>query len=270
MIPIRGASYFWRTVLVGNPWYVRHGLETRDTYMAGHSHWAKIKRAKGATDAKRGKVWSKIARKIIIAAKGGGDPRDNLSLRYTIEEAKAANMPKDTIEKAILKGTGELGGDNYEAAVYEGYASGGVAILVDALTNNRARTAPEMREIFERNGGNFAASGSVSFQFTRQGIIAIKVDAVSEDSLIEVALDAGAEDVKDQGEVFEVITTPTAFHKVKEALAAAKIPIEAAEIANLPTTTVPVEGEAAQKLLKLIDALEDNDDVQNVSHNAEI
>src|ERR1700723_580027 len=138
--------------------------------MAGHSHWSKIKRAKGATDAKRGKVWSKIARKIIIAAKNGGDPRDNLSLRYTIEEAKAANMPKDTIEKAILKGTGELGGDNYEAAVYEGYASGGVAIMVDALTNNRARTAPEMREIFERNGGNFAASGSVSFQFTRQGI----------------------------------------------------------------------------------------------------
>ena len=238
--------------------------------MAGHSHWAKIKRAKGATDAKRGKVWSKIARKIIIAAKGGGDPRDNLSLRYTIEEAKAANMPKDTIEKAILKGTGELGGDNYEAAVYEGYASGGVAILVDALTNNRARTAPEMREIFERNGGNFAATGSVSFQFTRQGIIAIKADAISEDALIEAALEAGAEDVKNQDEVFEVITTPTAFHKVKEALATAKIPIEAAEIANLPINTVPIEGESAQKLLKLIDALEDNDDVQNVSHNAEI
>src|ERR1700692_1940505 len=121
--------------------------------MAGHSHWAKIKRAKGATDAKRGKVWSKIARKIIIAARNGGDPRDNLSLRYTIDEAKSANMPKDTIEKAILKGTGELGAENYEAATYEGYAAGGVAIMVDVLTNNRSRTAPEMREIFEKNGG---------------------------------------------------------------------------------------------------------------------
>jgi YebC/PmpR family DNA-binding regulatory protein len=238
--------------------------------MAGHSHWSKIKRAKGATDAKRGKVWSKIARKIIIAAKGGGDPRDNLSLRYVIDEAKAANMPKDTIEKAILKGTGELGGENYEAAVYEGYAPGGVAIMIDALTNNRARTAPEMRMIFERHGGNFAASGAVAFQFTRQGIIAIKADSVDEDVLIEAALDAGAEDVKNQGEVYEVITTPTAFHKVKEALTSAKIAIEASEITNLPMTTVPVEGEAAERLLKLIDALDDNDDVQSVSHNAEL
>src|SRR6202035_5747594 len=145
--------------------------------MAGHSHWAKIKRAKGANDAKRGKVWSKIARKIIIAAKGGGDPRDNLSLRYTIDEAKAVNMPKDTIEKAILKGTGELGGENYEAMTYEGYAHGGIAILIQALTNNRARTAPELRTIFERHGGNFAASGAVAFQFTKQGVIAIKADA---------------------------------------------------------------------------------------------
>src|SRR5881227_2432189 len=123
--------------------------------MAGHSHWAKIKRAKGANDAKRGKIWSKIARKIIIAAKNGGDPRDNLALRYTIDEAKAANMPRNTIENAILKGTGELGGENYEAATYEGYGPGGVAILIDALTHNRARTAPEMRQIFERHGGNF-------------------------------------------------------------------------------------------------------------------
>src|SRR5580658_5186230 len=139
--------------------------------MAGHSHWSKIKRAKGATDAKRGKVWSKIARKIIIAAKNGGDPRDNLSLRYTIDEAKAANMPKDTIEKAIMKGTGELGGENYEAMTYEGYAAGGVALLIDALTNNRSRTAPELRSILEKHGANLAAAGAVSFQFTRQGLI---------------------------------------------------------------------------------------------------
>src|SRR5258708_6774436 len=162
--------------------------------MAGHSHWAKIKRAKGANDAKRGKVWSKIARKIIIAARGGGDPKDNLSLRYTIEEAKAANMPKDTIEKAIMKGTGELGGENYESATYEAYAPGGVAFMVDALTNNRARTAPDLRNILEKFGGNLANTGAVAFQFTRQGIITIKSDAVTEDRLLEVALDAGAED----------------------------------------------------------------------------
>src|ERR1700742_2932480 len=133
--------------------------------MAGHSHWAKIKRAKGATDAKRGKIWSKIARKIIIAARAGGDPRDNLSLRYTIDEAKAANMPKDTIEKAIMKGTGELGAENYESVQYEGYGPGGVAILIEALTNNRARTAPELRKSFEVNGGNLATTGSVGFVF---------------------------------------------------------------------------------------------------------
>ncbi|HSZ54557.1 MAG TPA: YebC/PmpR family DNA-binding transcriptional regulator [Tepidisphaeraceae bacterium] len=238
--------------------------------MAGHSHWAKIKRAKGANDAKRGKIWSKIARKIIIAAKGGGDPRDNLSLRYTIDEAKAANMPKETIEKAIMKGTGELGAENYESMTYEGYAPGGVAILIEALTNNRARTAPEMRMIFERHGGNLAASGAVAFQFTKQGVIAIKSDATDEDRLLEVALDAGAEDVKNEGEVYEVITVPTAYLKVKEALTAANVPIEASEITNLPNNTVPVEGEAAQRVLKLIEALEDNDDVQSVSHNAEL
>jgi YebC/PmpR family DNA-binding regulatory protein len=238
--------------------------------MAGHSHWAKIKRAKGANDAKRGKIWSKIARKIIIAAKSGGDPRDNLSLRYTIDEAKAVNMPKDTIEKAILKGTGELGAENYEAMTYEGYGPGGVAILIEALTNNRARTAPELRTIFERNGGNLANSGAVAFQFTKQGIIAIKTDATDEDRLLELALDAGAEDVKNVGEVYEVITTPTAYLKVKEALAAMNVPIEASEITNMPNNTVPVEGDAAQKIVKLIEALEDNDDVQSVSHNGEL
>src|SRR3954469_21464664 len=166
--------------------------------MAGHSHWAKIKRAKGANDAKRGKVWSKIARKITIAAKNGRDPRDNLALRYVMEEAKAANMFKDTIANAIKKGTGELGGENWEAVTYEGYGPGGVAIMVEALTNNRARTAPEMRMIFEKGGGNFGASGSVSFQFTKQGIISIRSDAVEEDTLLELALEAGAEDVKNE------------------------------------------------------------------------
>jgi YebC/PmpR family DNA-binding regulatory protein len=238
--------------------------------MAGHSHWAKIKRAKGANDAKRGKVWSKIARKIIIAAKNGGDPRDNLSLRYTIDEAKAANMPKDTIEKAILKGTGELGAENYEAVVYEAYAPGGVALMIEGLTNNRARTAPELRSIFEKHGGSLAASGSVAFQFVKQGLITIRADAVEEDRLLEQALDSGAEDVKNEGEVFEVITTPVNLMKVRDAIAAANIPVEAAEVAYVPTSTVSVDVERAQKLLKLIDILEDNDDVQTVSHNAEI
>jgi YebC/PmpR family DNA-binding regulatory protein len=238
--------------------------------MAGHSHWAKIKRAKGATDAKRGKVWSKIARKIIIAAKNGGDPRDNLSLRYTIDEAKAANMPKDTIEKAILKGTGELGGENYESVVYEAYAPGGIAMMIDALTNNRARTAPELRSILEKHGANLATSGAVAFQFQKQGIITIKSTSADEDRLLELGLEAGADDVKNEGEVIEVITSPTSFIKVKEAIEAAKIPVEASEITNIPTSTIPIDAEKAQKLLKLIDTLEDNDDVQTVSHNAEI
>ncbi|HVT87394.1 MAG TPA: YebC/PmpR family DNA-binding transcriptional regulator [Tepidisphaeraceae bacterium] len=238
--------------------------------MAGHSHWAKIKRAKGANDAKRGKIWSKIARKIIIAAKNGGDPRDNLNLRYTIDEAKAANMPRDTIEKAIKKGTGELGAENYEAATYEGYAPSGVAIMIDALTNNRSRTAPDLRAIFEKAGGNLATNGAVAFQFTKQGIITIKSDAVEEDKLIELALEAGAEDVKNEGEVYEVLTSPTAYLKVRDAISAANIPIEAGEITNVPNNTIPVESETAQKVLRLIEALEDNDDVQSVSHNADM
>ncbi|MCC6422180.1 MAG: YebC/PmpR family DNA-binding transcriptional regulator [Phycisphaerales bacterium] len=238
--------------------------------MAGHSHWSKIKRAKGANDAKRGKVWSKIARKIIIAARSGGDPRDNLTLRYVIDEAKAVNMPKDTIEKAIKKGTGELGSENFESITYEGYGPGGVAILVDALTNNRARTAPELRKIFEVAGGNLATSGAVAFQFNKQGIITIKTDVVAEDRLLELALEAGAEDVKNEGEVFEVITSPAGYLKVKESLAASDIPIEAGEITNLPANTIAVDGELAVRILKLIDALDDNDDVQTVSHNAEI
>ena len=239
--------------------------------MAGHSHWAKIKRVKGANDAKRGKVWSKIARKITIAAKGGGgDPAANLNLRYVIEEAKAANMFKDTIQNAIKKGTGELGGENYENVTYEGYGPGGVAVMIEALTNNRARTAPELRKAFEIHGGNLAATGAVGFQFAKQGIITIKSDATTEDALLELALDAGADDVKNQGEVFEVITNPTAYLKVKDAIDAAKIPTEGGEITYLPVNTVTLDEEKAQKLLKLVDALEDNDDVQAVSHNAEL
>jgi YebC/PmpR family DNA-binding regulatory protein len=238
--------------------------------VAGHSHWAKIKRSKGANDAKRGKIWSKIARKIIIAARGGGDPRDNLSLRYVIDEAKGANMPKDTIEKAILKGTGELGGENYEAVTYEGYAPGGVALMIDALTNNRARTAPELRSIFEKHGGTLGTGGSVAFQFNKRGILTIKSDLVDEEKLMDLALESGAEDVISEGEVFEIVTSPATMHKVKDAITAAKIAVEAADITYLPTSTIPLDAEKARKLLKLVDALEDNDDVQSVSHNAQV
>jgi len=238
--------------------------------MAGHSHWSKIKRAKGATDAKRGKLWSKVAKKIMIAAKNGGDPRDNLALRYTIDEAKGVNMPKLTIENAIKKGTGELGGDNFQDVTYEAYAPGGVAIVIEGLTNNPTRTAGDLRSILEKNGGNLATRGAVAFQFTKQGVITIKADKVDEDKLMEVALEAGAEDVRNQGEVFEVITVPTAYLKVKEAIESAQIPVEAGEITQMPNNSVAIDPEQAQKLLKLVDALEDNDDVQSVSHNAEI
>jgi YebC/PmpR family DNA-binding regulatory protein len=238
--------------------------------MAGHSHWSKIKRAKGANDAKRGKIWSKIARKIIIAAKNGGDPRDNLALRYVIDEAKGANMPKDTIQNAIKKGTGELGAENYEAVTYEAYAPGGVALIIEGLTDKPSRTAPDLRSILEKNGGNLATRGAVAFQFTKQGVITVKSDGITEDALLEAALEAGAEDVRNEGEVFEVITAPTTYLKVKDALTAANIPIEASEVTQMPNNTVAVSAEAGQKLLKLVDALEDHDDVQTVSHNAEI
>jgi len=239
--------------------------------MAGHSHWANIKRAKAANDAKRGKVWSKIARKIIIAAKRGGDPKENLALRYVIDEAKSANMHKDTIQNAIKKGTGELGGENFEEVLYEGYGPGGVAFICDGLTNNRARTAAEVRRAFELAGGNLGTSGSVSFQFTKQGILAIRVELVAEEMLMELALSAGADDVRsDGGEVFQVITPPVAYHKVKDAIDAAQIPIEAGEITYLPNTTIALSPPHAASLAKLVDSLEDNDDIQSVSHNAEL
>ena len=239
--------------------------------MSGHSHWAKIKRAKAGTDAKRGKVWSKIARKIIVAARaGGGNPAENLTLRYTIDEARAENMPKDTIEKAIMKGPGELGGANYEEAVYEGYGPGGIAIVIEALTNNRSRTAPELRKAFEVAGGNLAQSGSVAFQFTKRGIISVKSDATTEDKLIEIALEAGADDVLNEGEIFIVYTGPAAMYKVKEIIIAAGIPVLAFEVSFQPNSTIPLETHAAEKILRLINTLEDNEDVQNVSHNAEI
>ncbi len=238
--------------------------------MAGHSHWANIKHKKARVDSKRAKVWGKIAKKIMIAAKGGANPADNLSLRYIIDEAKAANMPKDTIEKAVLKGSGELGAENFEEVVYEGYGPSGVAMLVEALTDNRARTAPELRLIFDRNGGNLATTGSVGFQFTKQGLITLDAAGLDEEALMEVAIESGAEDVQSEGYVRIVITPPADFMAVKDAMEAAGFKIEDAQIANVPQNTVALEGDVAERVRRLIDLLEDNDDVQSVSHNAEL
>ena len=238
--------------------------------MAGHSHWANIKHKKAAIDKKRAKIWGKIAKKIMVAAKAGPDPRDNLSLRYVVDEAKAANMPKNTIENAIAKGSGETGGEGYEEVVYEGYGPDDVAVLVEVLTDNRNRTAPELRHSFERAGGSLGTSGSVAFQFSKQGVFAIKADTVDEERLMEVVIDAGAEDVQVEEDTFIVFCPMTSFGAVKDALEAANIQTESAELTNVPQNTIELNEEDGRRVLRLIDILEDNDDVQNVSHNAEI
>jgi len=240
--------------------------------MAGHSKWKTIKHRKAAADAKRGKLWSKVSRNIIVAAKsGGGDPSSNLALRYAIDKAKEANMPADTIEKAIKKGTGELGANQFVPAVYEGYGPGGVAFIVDALTDNPNRTAPEIKKIFERAGGNMGATNCVSWNFSTKGVFTISAQDVTEDALMEIALEAGADDVKRDGETFEVTCDVPAYEAVKQALAARKIPTQGAEITKIPGTTVKVDDpEIGGRVLKLMEAFEDHDDVQNVYSNFDI
>ena len=239
--------------------------------MSGHSHWATIRRSKAANDAKRGRIWSKLARRIIVAAKaGGGDPDENLTLRYAIDDARAANMPKDTIAKAIKKGTGDLDGQEYVQVVYEGYGPSGVAFMVDCLTDNRNRTAPEMRKLFERAGGQLGASNCVAWMFEQKGTFVIASDQADEDTLVEIALEAGADDVSDEGEVFEVICQPTAFAAVREALAAREVETVSAEIAMVPTNTVSLDSDSARKVLGMMEAFEDHDDVQNVYANFDL
>ncbi|MEN8127935.1 MAG: YebC/PmpR family DNA-binding transcriptional regulator [Planctomycetota bacterium] len=240
--------------------------------MAGHSHWAGIKHKKAANDAKRGKVWSKIARMIIVAAKaGGGDPGQNLTLRYAIDKAKAANMPKDTIEKAIKKGTGELGAIEYVDVLYEGYAPGGVAIMVEGLTDNRNRTAPEIKKIFEKRGGSMGASGCVSYMFKKKGLITVKTDAVDEDELMDLALTAGADDMENTGEIFEITCEPESYDELKAALEENQIPTESSELSRLPDSTIPVaDADTARKILNLMEDFEDHDDVQEVYGNFDI
>ena len=240
--------------------------------MAGHSHWAGIKHKKAANDAKRGKVWSKIARMIIVAAKaGGGDPAQNLTLRYAIDKAKAANMPKDTIEKAVKKGTGELGAIEYVDVLYEGYAPGGVAIMVEGLTDNRNRTAPEIKKIFEKRGGSMGASGCVSYLFKKKGLITVKADMIGEDELMDMVLSAGADDMENAGEIFEITCEPESYDELKDALEEKKIPLESAELSMVPSNTIPVtDAEVARKIMNLMEDFEDHDDVQEVYANFDI
>ena len=239
--------------------------------MAGHSHWARIKRAKASNDAKRGKVWSKLSRAIIVAARnGGGEPDTNLTLRYAIDAAKAENMPKDTIERAVKKGTGGLEGANFEELNYEGYGPGGVAIMCMVLTDNRNRTAPEIKRIFEQRGGNLGASNCVAWMFNSRGVIVVSADATDEESRTDLALEAGADDLTESDGAFELTCDPSAFDGLRKALSDAGIKFESAEVSMVPSSTVTLTGKQAEKMIRLIEGLEDHDDVQNVYTNFEI
>ncbi len=240
--------------------------------MSGHSKWHQIKHKKLAADAKRGKLFSKLIREISVAARmGGGDPEANPRLRKAITEAKANNMPQDTIQRAIDRGTGKIAGEQYEEVVYEGYGPGGVAILVEAVTSNRNRTVSELRHIFSRHGGNLGESGCVSWMFHKKGYILVPRGSISEDDLFTLALEAGAEDVRtdDEGN-YEIITSVEDFETIVEKLKQASVPLATAQPTMIPQTYVRLEGKEASTMLKLMDALEEHDDVQRVSANFDI
>jgi YebC/PmpR family DNA-binding regulatory protein len=240
--------------------------------MSGHSKWHSIKHAKGAADAARGKLFARLARQIEVAARtGGGDVEANPTLRTMVQKARDSSMPKDNIERAIKRGTGELEGVTYETVNYEGYAPNGVAVYVEALTDNRNRTGSEIKNAFTRNGGSLAEPGAVSWQFERKGVIILEKAAASEDDLMLAALDAGAEDIEDQGDTWQVTTPPTELHAVRSALEEAGIAFTSADLTMLPQQTVPLEdATAAKQVLRVIDALEEHDDVQNVYANFDI
>ncbi|NJC88652.1 MAG: YebC/PmpR family DNA-binding transcriptional regulator [Desulfuromonas sp.] len=238
--------------------------------MSGHSKWANIKHRKGAQDAKRGKVFTKLIKEITVAARiGGGDAEGNARLRAALDKARQANMPRDNIDRAIKKGLGDLDGVSYEEGTFEGYGPGGVAIIVEFMTDNRTRTVADVRHIFTKYGGNLGVSGSVAFLFERKGLMSFPV-AVDFEKLFEAALEAGAEDVKDEGDSYEVITDPANFMDVRDALLKAGLEFETAEVIMLPQTQVQLAGKQAESMLKLMDKLEDNDDVQNVYANFDI
>jgi YebC/PmpR family DNA-binding regulatory protein len=239
--------------------------------MSGHSHWATIKHKKGAIDAKRGKLWSKLSRAIIIAARnGGGDPTMNLKLRYAIDKAREVSMPKDNIERAIKRGTGDIEGQTFEEITYEGYGSGGVAVLVDVLTDNRNRTAGEVRKIFEKSGGKMGSAGAVAHMFHRKGTFSVPASATDEDTLMGIVLDAGAEDMKRTGDFFEITCDPKSFNGVKEALDKNGIQPATAEISQVPHVPVDAEAEIGARVMRLMETLDDHDDVQNVYSNLNI
>ncbi|HOJ30770.1 MAG TPA: YebC/PmpR family DNA-binding transcriptional regulator [bacterium] len=239
--------------------------------MSGHNKWASIKHKKMATDARRGKMFTKIIREIMMAAKlGGGNPDSNPHLRMAIERAKNINMPNDNIQRAIKKGTGEEGGVMLESVGYEGYGPGGVAILVETLTDNKRRTAAEIRSIFSRHSGNLGESGCVSWMFERKGVVTLKNKEIDEEKLLSLVLDAGAEDLKLDNDVFEIVCAPDKLESVKKILEENKISTESASVNLIPKNTVRVEGKEAEQLLKLLDELEEHDDVQNVHSNFDI
>ena len=239
--------------------------------MSGHSKWSSIKYKKGAKDAKRGRLFSKLVKEITVAARlGGGDQAANIQLRSVVQTARDANMPAENIDRAIKKGTGELPGVSYEEAVYEGYGPGGVAILIRALTDNRNRTIAEIRHLFDKRGGSIAGPGSVAYLFEIRGFITVESDGVKEEAVFAAALEAGAEDFKAEDDLYEIYTAPSDLEAVKEALAAAGFKIAAAEVTRIPATLVPVAGDDARKVLSLLQALEDHDDVQNVYSNCDI
>jgi YebC/PmpR family DNA-binding regulatory protein len=238
--------------------------------MSGHSKWATIKHKKAALDAKRGKVFTRLIKEIMIAARGGGDPDSNARLRTAIVAAKAVSMPAENIKRAVMRGTGELEGGQIEEILYEGYGPGGAAVLVNVATDNRNRTVSEIRHIFSKNGGNLGEQGSVAWMFERKSQIIVDGEKAGEDQLMAIALDAGADDIRDQGGAWEIISPPEAHEAVLKALENAKIPNESAEIAMIPKNTVKLEGKNAQAMLKLFDVLDEHDDVQNVYGNYEV
>ena len=240
--------------------------------MAGHSHWAGIKHKKAAADKKRGKIFSKMAKYLTIAAReGGGDPGMNAALRLAVDNARAANMTKDAIERAIKKGTGELEGEEYVELVYEGFAPGQVALVVDILTDNRNRTASELRKFFEKKGGNLGNPGSVAWQFETKGVIHVAKELIGEEELMELVLEAGAEDLKSDGDHYEILTPVDNFHEIRGVLEAKEIAMNYAEVARLPTATQAIDDlDLARKVLGFISLLEDHDDVQRVSANFDV
>ena len=240
--------------------------------MSGHSKWHSIKHKKGAADQARAKLFARLTRQIEVAAReGGGDPESNATLRTMVQKARDNSVPVDKIERAIKRGTGELEGKRYEAVSYEGYATNGIAVYVECLTDNRNRTTAEVKNIFNRNGGSIAEPGSVAWQFERKGLILVAAGTTTEDDLMTAALDAGAEDIVDTGDGWQVTTGATDLHAVRTALDGAGIPVQSADLTMLPGSTIPLGDEAAAKaVLRVVDALEDHDDVQNVYANFDI